>query len=69
MLVRDKHSSLLDPFVGYAKNEALRIRTLEPTLWGSKVFKSGRFQPYSLAGKACKRQNTLSYFYTSSLTK
>jgi hypothetical protein len=27
MLVRDKHSSLSDPFVSYAKNEVLRIQT------------------------------------------
>ncbi len=27
MLLRDKHSTLLDPFVSYAKNEMLWIRT------------------------------------------
>jgi len=30
MLVKDKHSSLLDPFVNYTKSEALWIRTLVP---------------------------------------
>jgi hypothetical protein len=28
MFVRDKHSSLLDPLVSYAKNEVLRISTI-----------------------------------------
>ncbi len=31
MLVRDKHSSSLDPFISYAKNEVLRVRTLSHT--------------------------------------
>jgi hypothetical protein len=31
MLVREKHSSSLDPFVIYAKNEVLQIRTQQKT--------------------------------------
>ncbi len=49
MLVREKHSSLLDQFLSYEKNEVLWIRTQEPTLDGEyQTEKLGCDKPSSL---------------------
>jgi hypothetical protein len=37
MLVRDKHSILLDSFVSYAEIEIMWIRSLGPKLLGTKL--------------------------------
>ncbi len=49
MLVKDKQSSLLDPFVSYEINEVLRIRTQRPILFYFAFFHCS----FSLGGKLC----------------
>ncbi len=58
ILVSDKHSSLLEPFVSYAKNEVLRIRTQNITLNSTRVGSCLTFQPLDQLEKTLHGETT-----------